>query len=75
MGTSIAVYGAHEAHTAVLPWIDGFSVDVPVHGCFRRLLHEGVDFWRHVPSWGACCLGGFSYSFMASLLDDYMTEW
>jgi hypothetical protein len=43
-GTSIAVYGAHEAHTAVPPWIDGFFVDIPVHGCFRRLLHEGVDF-------------------------------
>lgn len=47
---------------------------LPVHSYLRGLLHDAVEvFWRGVRKLGFR-LAGLSYSFVANLLDDCMTQ-
>jgi hypothetical protein len=59
--------------TALLPWIERFPFTA-IHGCRRSRLHDGVDFYRDVLKRGAAAWLGLSCLFIASPLDDCMTE-
>ncbi|MDQ0618411.1 hypothetical protein [Arthrobacter globiformis] len=71
LGAGIAVYVAHQGRTTFhpAPCVLGRYLFMATFGVYCMTLYG-----RCAPSLSRCWPAGLSYSFMANLLDDYMTE-